>query len=212
MKKLGNVMILGDSYSTFKGYIPEGYAPYYSETREDEMDVRSVEVTWWHKLISETESELILNCSYSGTTICHTGYNGSDCKNISFVARLRKLIEEGFFDKNKIDTLFVFGGTNDSWANSPLGELKYDNISEEEIYNVLPAIGYLFGMINEKLSGVRIVCIINTGLKTEISDAFDTMCEKYGIERVKLCDIEKFNGHPNIKGMEQIKAQVLEKL
>ena len=28
---LGNIFILGDSYSTFSGYIPEGYAPYYDE-------------------------------------------------------------------------------------------------------------------------------------------------------------------------------------
>ena len=28
-KPIQNVMIFGDSYSTFEGYIPEGYAFYY---------------------------------------------------------------------------------------------------------------------------------------------------------------------------------------
>ena len=30
----GNVFILGDSFSTFEGYIPEGYLTYYSENTE----------------------------------------------------------------------------------------------------------------------------------------------------------------------------------
>ena len=30
--KLGNTVIFGDSYSTFLGYIPEGYAVYYTPT------------------------------------------------------------------------------------------------------------------------------------------------------------------------------------
>lgn len=212
MKKLGNLMILGDSYSTFHGYIPEGYAAYYSEGEKEEMDVIKVEHTWWHKLCEQTETSLVLNSSYSGTTICHTGYGGSDCKNISFYGRLKKRIDEGFFDKNKIDTLLVFGGTNDSWANSPLGEMKYGDVTEQELYSVLPAICALFGMINEKLPSVRTVCVINTGLKTEIEEAFVSLCEKYGVICVKLHDIDKINGHPNISGMEQIKEQILENI
>lgn len=30
----GNVLILGDSFSTFEGYIPEGYLTYYGENTE----------------------------------------------------------------------------------------------------------------------------------------------------------------------------------
>ena len=33
MVNLGNVLILGDSYSTFKGFIPEGYLYYYLSDR-----------------------------------------------------------------------------------------------------------------------------------------------------------------------------------
>ena len=55
--KLGRVFILGDSYSTFDGYIPQGYAPYYGEW-ENPTDVRAAEQTWWHLLVKETNSEL----------------------------------------------------------------------------------------------------------------------------------------------------------
>lgn len=38
------VSILGDSYSTFAGHNPEGYAPFYPNDRND---VTKVEETWW---------------------------------------------------------------------------------------------------------------------------------------------------------------------
>ncbi len=83
-----NVMILGDSYSTFKGYIPDGYAIYYSEEETDKTDVRNVTETWWHQLISETNSTLVLNNSWSGSTICYSGWHNTDSSQThSFIYR-----------------------------------------------------------------------------------------------------------------------------
>ena len=212
MKSIGNVFILGDSYSTFAGHIPEGYAPYYTHECSNGNDVDCVEKTWWHRLLCETESNLLLNCSWSGTTLCHTGYNGSDCKNISFAARLDKLIDEGYFEHNKVDTFLLFGGTNDSWANSPLGEYKGDDITAADIYNVLPAMEHICARLNQALHGSKIVCIVNVQLKQEIKDAFALLCEKHGFVCAKLHDLDLVNGHPTAKGMEQIKDQVLEAL
>ena len=203
----GNVFILGDSYSTFYEYIPQGCAHYYGGGR-GETDVSRVDQTWWYKLIKETDSSLLLNSSYSGTTICHTGYNGSDCSHISFIARFEKLIEDGFFNENEVDTVFVFGGTNDSWAGSPVGELKHSDWEKEDLYSVLPAYCYLINKLKTVLPEARIVSIINTELKPEITDSFIEASKKYGIEAVVLKDISKTSGHPNILGMEQIKEQV----
>lgn len=52
---LKNILIFGDSYSTFEGYIPDGFAVYYSKTEGGETDVRAVEDTWWYQLLKETE-------------------------------------------------------------------------------------------------------------------------------------------------------------
>ena len=94
-----NVLIFGDSYSTFEGYIPQGYDVYY--TKNGDNDVKSVDKTWWYSLITETNSKLVLNDSWSGSTIGYTGYGNSDCsKSSSFIRRLRKLSEEGFFENN----------------------------------------------------------------------------------------------------------------
>ena len=57
-----NVIIFGDSYSTFEGYIPEGYAVYYSSHDDRHpTDVRRVEETWWHRVIEQTGDVLVRN-------------------------------------------------------------------------------------------------------------------------------------------------------
>lgn len=215
----GNIFILGDSYSTFAGHIPEGYAtyyfnegPYYLQVNPDmklsESDVCRVEQTWWYDLARENGT-LIKNCSWSGTTICNTGYNGADNSNKSFITRLEKLIDNGFFKENKIDTLFLFGGTNDSWANAPLGEKVYTGQTKEELYCVFPAFSYLINLLLEKLPTVKVYCIINTELKNEIAEYYKAVCERCGVDAIELHDIDKTCGHPTVKGMQEIKEQIL---
>lgn len=208
-----NAMIFGDSYSTFEGYIPEGYAAYYSEEGREETDVRKVSETWWHQVMSELGCNLVMNDSWSGSTIGYTGYNNSDCSQTSsFIYRLKKYKEQDFFNKNNIDTVFVFGGTNDSWCNAPLGEVKYSDWEEKELYSVLPAITYYFKNLKETLSDANIICIINTELKSEITECLADACAKYGIKAVRLQSVNKNAGHPTIEGMKNIKDEILKAL
>lgn len=211
MLDLGNVFILGDSYSTFEGFIPEGYDAYYFPTGGD-TDVRDVKQTWWHQLLEETSSNLLLNSSYSGTTICNTGYDGADCTEISFIGRLDKLIEANYFVEHPVDTFLVFGGTNDSWANSPVGELRYTDWEKEDLFCVLPALCYLLHRIKTNIPGARVLFVLNTELKPVIADNIMAVCEKAGIEVVELENIDKMCGHPTIAGMKQIKEQIMERL
>ncbi len=208
MKNLGNVFILGDSYSTFKGYIPDGYAIYYDTEDSREIGINNVGQTWWKQVIDATSSNLLRNCSWSGTTVCHTGYSG-DCSAISFIARLEKLIENGWFEENKVDTFFLFGGTNDNWANSPLGELMFEDWKKEDLFSVLPAICYIINRVRSYLPNARLIVLLNTELKEEINNGFEVACEKYGAELIKLKDISKHNGHPDAHGMKQICDQIL---
>ena len=210
---LKNVLIFGDSYSTFKGYIPEGYAKYYSDSEDAPTDVRCVNETWWHQVMTNTESNLVLNNSWSGSTIGFTGYNNSDCsKTSSFIYRFEKLIEEGYFNDNAINTMFIFGGTNDSWSNAPLGEMKYCDWEREELFCVLPAICCFINKVKQTLPNARIICIVNTDIKDEIRNALSDACEYYGVEYIRLNDIDKVNGHPTVKGMAQIAEQVMASL
>lgn len=69
------ISILGDSISTFAGYIPEGNATYYPTGT-----VQSVEDTWWKKLINALGLELDINNSWSGSRVTTTaGETSAGC-------------------------------------------------------------------------------------------------------------------------------------
>ena len=211
MKTLGNILIFGDSYSTLEGYIPQGYAVYYSLNREDtaHFNIGAPEDTWWGKVIQATNSTLLLNDSWSGSTVCHTGYSGYN-ENQSFVGRLNKYIAEGFFEKNEIDTVFVFGGTNDSWSDAPLGEEMSEGWKREDFFHVLPAVHYFFKKLREILPDAKIYGIGNCGIKGVIVDAIVHACERIGAKAIVLTDaVDKKSGHPTVQGMIDIKDQVL---
>ncbi len=207
------VLIFGDSYSTFKGYIPDGYGTYYSEDGSPDNDVTEVSQTWWHQVISKTGSTLVRNDSWTGSTICHTGYGGADCsqKN-SFIYRLRTLREQGFFEKNPIDTVFIFGGTNDFWAEAPVSTVKYENWQEQDLYSFLPALCYFLDSLRTLLPNACIYCLINTVFPPELAGQMCKACEKYDVTQIVFDHIEKGSGHPTVKGMQEITDQVLKVL
>ena len=205
---VGNYMILGDSYSTYKDYVPIGNPSYYADFGTALMDVAKVEQTWWKILEKNTNANLVLNESFSGSTICNTGYNSLPCPGTSFIGRYDQLVENGFLEENEIDTVIIFGGTNDSWAKSPLGELMYSDWQEWDKYEVLPAFCYLIDRIQNTIPDVKIVCLVNTGLSYSITRGMVEACEHYGVDCVELKDISKAEDHPNIEGMIQIEQQM----
>ncbi len=195
------ISILGDSYSTFEGYIPEGNAPWYSPSNTKQNDVKDVRQTWWWQLITEGGYVLGKNDSYSGATVSYTGYRGEDYSDRSFITRLPGL--------GPCDILLIFGGTNDSWCGAPLGEFVYSKLTRGHLYEFRPALGKLLTEAQNRYPGTRIVFIINSELKESITSSIVTECEKFGIEYIQLKDVEKQSGHPSVKGMTAIKNQVL---
>ena len=110
MLKKGKLYIIGDSYSTFEGCIPEGFAAWYYSGGTDATDVTEKTETWWHMLISKTGMPLLLNNSWSGTTICNTTYDGAYCPDTSFIGRFDKAAAE--LAKNPPEVLIIFGSTS----------------------------------------------------------------------------------------------------
>lgn len=207
-----NLMIFGDSYSTYEGYIPQGYGTYYCKNgREDGAPASKIDLenTWWAKLIKEKDFNLVRNDSWTGSTICHTGYDGADCsKTKSFIFRYHNLLESGFFNNNEIDVLLIFGATNDSWANSPLGDKKTENITSQDLYFVFPAITYLLQELKRVLPKTDVYFIINDELKQEIVSHIKSECARLSISTVELSGIVKEGGHPTVEGMDAIYKQV----
>ncbi len=205
-----SILIFGDSYSTFHGQVPEGFDSYYP--REGDWGVSDVSKTWWGMLAEQTGSDIVLNNSWSGSTICNTGYDGDCSETSSFICRLSNLVDEGFFYNNKIDRVIIFGGTNDSWTGNAAGELIFNNWNEEHLKQVLPRISYFVSMLLGIVSKDTVHFVINTDLREEIRNGIIEICKYYEIGYTVLFDIEKIDGHPTYAGMINIKNQILSNL
>ena len=205
-----NIVIFGDSYSTFWNCIPEGYATFYSPDDLDYADVNKKEQTWWWLFAAETGVNIVRNDSWSGSTIGYTGYENTDCsRTSSFIKRFRDLLAQDFFNKNKIDGAIVFGGTNDSWAGAPVGKLKYSDWEEKDLYEVLPAVCYLMNAVKAQFGGKNTVFLVNSELNPEIEEGICEAARHYGVIAVKVGNIEKMNCHPTKKGMAEISRKLI---
>ncbi len=208
MKK--NALIIGDSYSTFRGYVPEGYEVYYAEELIRETDLTRVCDTWWYQVMEEGGFHLLLNESWCGAPIGYRGYDGEDCsRTSSFIYRLRCMKEQGFFRDNEIHSVFVFGGTNDCWCQAPLGELQLAAWREEDLYFVLPALCCFFKELRDCVPDAQIYCLINNGLKPDITQGMLLACKHHNMIPVTFDHIDKMGDHPTIRGMKEIKTAVM---
>jgi len=194
------VSILGDSYSTFYGYLtPDTNFCWYGEI-ERENDVKKVEETWWYPLVNKAGYQLELNNSFSGSTVCNTGYNKEDYADRSFITRMNNL--------GNPDLILVFGGTNDNWAGAPIGEFKYSDWTKGELYTFRPAFAYMLDYLKTQYPEAEIYNIINSGLSDEVTQSMEEICRHYEITNIRLQSIDKQSGHPSIRGMKEIREQV----
>lgn len=137
------------------------------------------------QVIKGIDGTLEVNNSYSGSTICYTGYNKMDFSKTSFVRRANEL--------GTPDVILVCGGTNDGWAKSPIGDYKYANWTEEDRKSFRPACAKMFATLKEKHPKAKIVFILNYDIP---------------VARIpKSC--EKQKAHPTVAGMKTIADAVL---
>ena len=184
------ISILGDSYSTFQNYIPEGNEVWYFDPIDKKRtDVSNVRQTWWWQVIKEGGYLLEKNESWSGATICYTGYNDDDYSPRSFITRLPRL--------GCPDIILIFGNTNDSWCGAQVGEYKYENWKRADLYTFRPALAKLLNDALSRYPNASIYYIQNTELRKEIVESTQTICKHYGIPVIQLKDIDKQAGHPN---------------
>ncbi len=125
--------VLGDSISTFDGYLPDGYPSFYSRLNRDQTGVFAPEETWWHRVISHFGGQLLVNNSWSGSYVCKAprceveSYGCSD-------ARTGGLDADGVMP----DQILIYMGTNDRGACFPLvSEDKSDLSVIENAYGVM---------------------------------------------------------------------------
>ena len=96
------VSILGDSGSTYKGYVPDGYSCFYPYPTADFGDVNQ---TWWMQVINKLGMKLLKNNSYSGTCVS----SGTGSYSTVEDNRLKELL----FGTEAPDIIIIFMGSND---------------------------------------------------------------------------------------------------
>ncbi len=197
------VSILGDSYSTFKNFVvPDTNFVWYPRDSVKHNDVVNVRQTWWHQFISQGNFVLCQNNSFSGATICNTGYKGEDYSDRSYVTRVPFL--------GSPEIIIVFGGTNDSWAKSPIGNYQYENWTTKDLYQFRPAMACMLSSLQDRYPGAEIYVVINSELSNEITESMRVISDHYGVRWIQLHDIDKQWGHPSQKGMKAIAQQLSE--
>lgn len=199
------VAVLGDSYSTFEGFIPKGHPEWYrTNVNKAATDVDKVEQTWWWQVVKNGGYKLGVNDSYSGSTVCFTGYDDADFSDRSFVTRATNL--------GNPDIILVCGGTNDSWCGAKVGEYKYEGWKRADMYYFRPALAKLYTVLREHYPNVEVYFILNDCLRDDINESVDVISKHYGVPVIKLSGIDKQSGHPNVKGMKTFADQVLSAL
>lgn len=121
------VSILGDSISTYQGYIPEKYACFYPDK---DNDVQSVTQTWWMQVLYHTGMRLLTNGSYSASAVCgssHTEDSSAGCSS-------RRLLELRGADGSVPDVILVYMGANDFFRSVELGEYAGTAIHRSDRY------------------------------------------------------------------------------
>ena len=211
-----SVTIIGDSYSTFDGWNNRdadgnhnGFAKWYPN-----LDVQTVDKTWWHQIISQPGYRLERNNSYSGSVVSYNHYGTilvqGDKK--SFLGRLGK---DCMGDP---DIILVFGGTNDSWTPVQQGDYVYSDWTYEQLKTFRPAFACMMSTLKENYPYARIINITNStggngangrpGISDAAAETMIEVCKHLDITNVVLPEvldvIGKEKDHPNAKGMEEI--------
>lgn len=144
------VSIIGDSISTFEGYISKGYKDYYSK-----YNLATVSNTWWDMLNREIGLNLLKNCSWSSSTC--TGNSLSTAYASCSTKRIDDLAKDG----NKPDIVICYIGINDFIRDIPKGDwftTKSELNDNENVDNFSEAYSLMLNKIHDTYPKAKIFC------------------------------------------------------
>lgn len=110
------VSVLGDSISTYEGYIPPNYKVYYDEDRQKINGLTSVYDTWWAKVNQYLKAYLCVNNSFSGSKVSGEFPSASSEKRASALHKM----------EHYPDVILVYMGTNDFGFGVPVETFAKD--------------------------------------------------------------------------------------
>ena len=121
------ISVLGDSITTYLGYIPSGFSYFYPYPTADLTDVNQ---TWWMQFINAYGMKLLVNNAWSGSAVA-----GSSSSAAHMMTRLQYL----YIGEIKPEVILIFIGAND--APSPYISLtQFDEAYGRMIQNIKPVL------------------------------------------------------------------------
>ncbi|WP_097025428.1 GDSL-type esterase/lipase family protein [Clostridium peptidivorans] len=103
-----NLSIMGDSRSSYPGWVPDGYRYYYNGSN---AGVSSVDQMWWKRLADNNDMNILKIESYSGSKVSNNKLNDPDYVFVPFsdLSRCNNLHAA----EADPDIIVIMGGTND---------------------------------------------------------------------------------------------------
>ena len=210
------ISVIGDSISTFRGFVPSGYGCHYPTS---DHDLTSVSQTYWYRLAYDLMSDARIerNISFSGTAVArttNTSYSSQSWFGQDFCARF--IAQDGV---GQPDIILIHGGTNDYAHNvdklAPGVEMRSPNAPSDDVLAQLFATAdaattraeiealddtsfcsayiKLLCLIRERYPEAKVVCIIGDYLSTGIEQSTIKIAEHYGAKSVDLYAVNGFN-------------------
>lgn len=142
--------VMGNSISTYYGYIPDGYKVFYTEDKEKKYGIQ-VGDTWWMQLSRLSGLTFLANASWSGSRVS-CDLLDSDAPFVSN-ARVAAVGRAGV-----PDLIFIMGGTNDwNQAKLPLGNYSTDTFTDSLTFR--GAYAMLLHKLSTRYPGTKLVCL-----------------------------------------------------
>ncbi len=207
------ISILGDSVSTFEGWLPQGQPSFYSRRSRMETGIYGPEETWWGRVLAYFDAKLLVNNSWSGSFVCRA----PRCQVESCGCSDGRTGSLGDGDLTP-DHIFVFMGANDAGSGFPVtGGPAGDPSFFDNAY------GLMLRKLRIYYPGAVIWCL-TFPCKTRKGEADRLPQEAYvsrirqaaessGCRLIELgevrCDTQD-GLHPNYEGMKAIAQRVIE--
>lgn len=214
--KTKRISVIGDSISTFRGFVPSGYSCHYPTT---DGDLTSVSQTYWYRLAYDLMSDAVIdrNIAFSGTAVARTTNPASSSNTWFGNDYCTRFIKQG--GVGNPDIVLVHGGTNDYGHNVDLlaegVEMRSADAPSDESFAKMFATAdaattraeiealddttfctayiKLMCLIRERHPQAKIVCIIGDYLTTGIEKSTIRIAEHYGARYVDLYAVNGYN-------------------
>ena len=154
------ISIMGDSISTYQGYIPDGYYDFFP----DNGAVKDVNETWWKPVIDDLDLKLYTNASSSGATC--TGDSTSQ-DNPQYGCDDFRINALAGSNGKAPDIIIVYMGTNDLIESVPLGDNNgLREVPEGTVSNFSDAYTLTIDKLRKRYPDSHIYCCTITQIGT----------------------------------------------